>query len=296
LSAHVPDIKNLSGSQGGSSLAPFELSDIEAALRTNEIGKAQGCPNELWQTIDSTNNRAMLLAKQGAPHGVIVIARQQTSGRGRLGRAWVSPLDAGLYISFILRPGRFKPQIPLVTLAAGYACAKAIYLLLGIKIGIKWVNDLVLSGRKLGGILSELYLPPELNSGGGEEALIVGIGINIEPKDQDIPEEIRSQMAWLAEIAPNGLDRNLFVAKIAFELEQAITALSQGNIDDILNGWRHYSVTLGEPVIATLGNETVSGVAIDVDSSGALIVQTKDGRRTLHAGEVTLRKSDGSYA
>ena len=296
MSAHVPDIENVSGSQGGPTLNPFDLSEIEGALKTNEIGKAQGVPNELWQTIDSTNNRAMILAKQGAPHGVIVIARQQTSGRGRLGRTWVSPLDAGLYVSFLLRPVKFKPQIPLVTLAAGFACAKAINQILGIKIGIKWVNDLVLSGRKLGGILSELYLPPELNSGGGQEALIVGVGINIESKDQDIPDVIRSQMAWLSEIAPNGLDRNLLVAKIALELEYALDALSQGAVDDILNGWRHYSVTLGEPVIATVGNETVSGVAIDVDSSGALILQTKDGRRTLHAGEVTLRKPDGTYA
>jgi BirA family transcriptional regulator, biotin operon repressor / biotin---[acetyl-CoA-carboxylase] ligase len=296
VSANVPDIKNAGGSQGGPTLAPFDLAAIATALKTEQIGKAEGVGNELWQTIDSTNNRAMLLAKQGAPHGLIVIARQQTCGRGRLGRSWVSPLDAGLYVSFLLRPSKFKPQIPLVTLAAGFACAKAINVILGIKIGIKWVNDLVLSGRKLGGILSELYLPPELNSGGGEEALIVGIGINIEPKDQDIPDEIRSQMAWLSEIAPAGLDRNLFVARIALELEHALEALSQGATDDILNGWRQYSVTLGEPVVATIGNETISGVAIDVDSSGALIVQTKDGRRTLHAGEVTLRKPDGSYA
>ena len=296
MSAQFPGLENVSGSQGGPTPSPFDLSEIEAALKTNEIGRAPGVPNELWQTIDSTNNRAMLLAKQGAPHGVMVIARQQSAGRGRLGRSWVSPLDAGLYVSFLLRPVKFKPQIALVTLAAGFACAKAINVMFGIKIGIKWVNDLVLSGRKLGGILSELYLPPEQNSGGGDEALIVGIGINIEPKDQDIPDEIRSQMAWLAEIAPTGLDRNLLVARIALELEQAIDALADGEIDDILNGWRQYSVTLGEPVIATIGNATVTGVAIDVDSTGALIVETKDGRRTLHAGEVTLRRPDGSYA
>jgi BirA family biotin operon repressor/biotin-[acetyl-CoA-carboxylase] ligase len=298
LSALVPDLTNSSGSQGGSQSSSFDLVKIEAALNTKEVGRAQAFPNELWQTIDSTNNRAMALAKQGAPHGVIVIARQQTSGRGRLGRNWISPLDAGLYLSFLLRPEKFKPQIPLVTIAAGLACAKAINAMLGIKIGIKWVNDLVLSGRKLGGILSELYLPPELKpiSATGDEALIVGIGINIEPKNQEIPAEVRSQMAWLSEIATNGVDRNVLVAKIAFELEEVINALAAGADEQILNGWRQYSVTLGESVIAVIGNETVSGVAIDVNDSGALLVKTKDGHRTLNAGEVMLRKSDGSYA
>jgi BirA family transcriptional regulator, biotin operon repressor / biotin---[acetyl-CoA-carboxylase] ligase len=299
LSGQIPELENTPGSLKSLAYAcPYDLSEIESALKTREIGRAPAFPNELWQAIDSTNTRAMELAKQGAPHGLFVIARQQTSGRGRLGRSWISPMDAGLYLSFLLRPDKFRPNIPLVTLATGYACAKAINILLGIKVGIKWVNDLVLSGRKLGGILSELYLPPDLNqaSAASAEALIVGIGINIEGNAQEVPEEIRAQMAWLTEVVPTGFDRNKLVAQIAFELEQAIDALSAGAIDEILNGWRYYAVTLGESVVATIGNETHAGVAIDVDTSGALILKTKDGTRTLHAGEVTLRRPDGTYA
>jgi len=275
----------------------LDLKQIEGLLRTREIGKPATFDNELWDSVDSTNNRAMALAKQGAPHGLIVLAREQTAGRGRLGRTWVSPPDSGLYMSFLLRPAIFKPQIPLITIASGLACAKAISFGFSTKIGIKWVNDLVLSGRKLGGILSELYLSPDATpvSEFAQSALIAGIGINIEPPGQGIPVELRSQMAWLSEIAPKGVDRNLLVAQIALELEQVLDLLSQQAIDEVLNGWRQYAVTLGESVIATIGDDQFVGVAIDIDSSGALILDTNAGRRTLTAGEVTIRQSKGSY-
>jgi len=294
MSPSNSELGDVSGTPVEAQAVLLDLGKIEAVLTTREIGKAPNFANELWQTIDSTNNRAMALAKQGAPHGVIVMSRQQTAGRGRLGRTWISPPDAGIYLSFLLRPAKFKPQIPLVTLATGFACAKAINKILGIKIGIKWINDLVLSGRKLGGILGELYLPPAPEQAAAE-ALIVGIGINIDQASAGAPIEVSSQMAWLTEVVQGSLDRNALVAEIAFELEGVIELLSAGRSEEILNGWRNYAVTLGELVVATVGNETVSGIAVDVSDCGGLILQTTAGQRTLHAGEVTLRTADGTY-
>jgi BirA family transcriptional regulator, biotin operon repressor / biotin---[acetyl-CoA-carboxylase] ligase len=125
--------------------------------------------------------------------------------------------------------------------------------------------------------------------------LVVGIGINVAPPGPNISEVIRAQMACLTEIAPVNFDRNFLVAQIALELEHILDNLSRDSIDEILNGWRQYAVTLGESVIATIGDQQIAGVAIDIDHSGALILETNAGRRALHAGEVTIRQANGSY-
>src|SRR5277367_5956586 len=153
-----------------SMLGTFEglsLEEIQKHLETRIIGHSDRA-NELWEEIGSTNTRVCELAAEGASEGVFVVARQQTAGRGRLGRVWVSPPDAGVYFSFLIKPAKPLNNIPLITLAAGLACAEAIHGVLGIRIGIKWVNDLILSGRKVGGILSELC----------GQAVVIGIGIN----------------------------------------------------------------------------------------------------------------------
>ncbi|HEY9720025.1 MAG TPA: biotin--[acetyl-CoA-carboxylase] ligase, partial [Trichormus sp.] len=119
------------------------LEKIEKRLTSGVIGRSSW-NNELWQTIDSTNSRAAQLAAEGAPEGVIVLARQQTAGRGRLGRVWVSPPDAGIYLSVILRPAELLPaELALITLAVGVAVSSAIERCAGVKVGLKWVNDLV---------------------------------------------------------------------------------------------------------------------------------------------------------
>jgi BirA family biotin operon repressor/biotin-[acetyl-CoA-carboxylase] ligase len=277
-----------------SSIDKLDLAKISSSLKTKGLGYPVGFKNELWDSIDSTNTRALALAKEGASHGVIVLAREQTAGRGRLGRNWVSPPDSGIYMSFLLRPANLKPQLTLVTIAAGLACAKAIERCLGVRIGIKWVNDLIYSGRKLGGILCE-FQQAHTSTPLGKDALVIGIGINIDPQGREIPAELSSRMAWLCEATPEFIDRNLLVAEIAFELEQAIQDLATGETDIVLNGWRQYTVTLGESIIATVGNQQLMGLAIDLDCSGALILDTHEGRRLLHAGEVTIRKADGSY-
>jgi BirA family biotin operon repressor/biotin-[acetyl-CoA-carboxylase] ligase len=265
---------------------PLELQIIESLLRTDKIGRPANYHNELWDSIDSTNTRCAALVKEGVDNGAIVIARQQTAGRGRLGRIWISPPDAGVYLSFLIKPDKPLNNIHLITLAAGLACAEAIQHILGIAIGIKWVNDLILNGRKVGGILSELC----------GSAVVVGIGINIEkPPEQEIPPDLVPTMTWLSEGYEGEIDLNLLLAELALELEKYLDFLTNDRKEEILNGWRKYAVTLGQHVRATMGDDMFEGDAIDINDNGALIVKTPSGLKTLHAGEVTIRRADGAY-
>jgi BirA family biotin operon repressor/biotin-[acetyl-CoA-carboxylase] ligase len=263
------------------------LEVIETSLDTAVIGKAVGHKNELWETIGSTNSRAAQLAAEGAPEGVIVMARQQTAGRGRQGRVWVTPLDAGIAFSVILRPNIALTRLPLVTLATGTAVARAIATSVGVRPGLKWVNDLVLGGRKLGGVLAEMP----------GKALIIGIGINLRFSEDDVPDDLKDKIEWLERVVGKPVDPNLVVLELAYKLEEAYQALLAGRVDEIVSAWKSYSVTIGQDIESNNGGQTIRGRAIDITTSGALVVQLEDGSTTeLHAGEISIRKQDGSYA
>lgn len=278
----------------------LNLSAIQAQLNTKRLGKAPGYDNELWDYLDSTNNRALELAAQGAPEGVIVVARQQTAGRGRLGRVWISPADSGIYASFLLRPQCSHKDLPLHTLACGVAAAQAIWDCVGLRIGLKWVNDLVFNGKKLGGILAEMPSSLSHKSTKTEPtqspALVAGFGINMRFTPEDIPAELRVQIDSLEAIAGQPINPNLLLASLATNLEKVYDELNAGYTKKILELWKDYAVTLGRPIRAVSGNMTVEGLAVDISHTGGLIVETKDKNRVvLHAGEITIRGADGTY-
>lgn len=268
----------------------LDLEKIEPRLQTKFVARPAGNKNELWETINSTNTRAIELASAGGANGTLVLARQQTAGRGRLGRQWVSPSDSGIYASFLLRPDTQSIQnLSTITLAVGVAVAKAIRTTAGIDIGLKWVNDLVFDGKKLGGILCEM---PASSSG---KALIIGIGINVRFQENQLPDDLKEKMIWLERITKQPVDPNLVIAEIAYCLEQAYGLLLGGQSAQILDEWRARSITLGRRVIATSGERSIEGDAVDIAPSGALIVDTGSEKVELHAGEITIRNADGSY-
>lgn len=280
------------------SSSAVSLAQLDSYMNTKVLGRAVGYNNELWDSIDSTNTRAAELAGQGAPEGVLVIARQQTAGRGRLGRAWLSPMDSGVYLSIILRPAAPISSLPLLTIAAGVSAAKGISNASNVTVGLKWVNDLVYDGRKVGGILCELPRSPGIveNSTQSAQPMIVGIGINVSLNDEDVPDELRSKVEWLERISGNAIDRSKLVAEIVNEFETVYKQMLSGEASGVVERWRHQSVTLGKQIVATSGSRSFEGVAVDIAEDGSLIVDTvSEGRKNLHAGEITIRQKDGSY-
>jgi len=265
----------------------LDLDTFEGLLKSKLLGRAPGWRNEVWQTIDSTNARALSLAADGAPAGVVVAARQQTAGRGRLGRTWVSPPDTGLYVSFLFRPDLKPVAMPLISLAAGVAVARCIEITCGLKPGLKWVNDIVYGGKKIGGILCEMQVPP---------ALVVGIGINLRLHPEDMPPEISQTADSVERITGLPIDTNVLAAELCLQLESSYNLLAAGERTAIITEWKHYSSTIGSNVIATCAGKQTSGRAVDLAPDGALILQTDDGAKvTLHAGEVSIRNADGTY-
>jgi BirA family biotin operon repressor/biotin-[acetyl-CoA-carboxylase] ligase len=269
----------------------LDLSVLNNLLATRRLGKAPGWANEVWASIDSTNNRALELARQGASEGVIVGARQQTAGKGRLGRTWISPPDAGLYISFVLRPPLQPADSRLMSFVAGVAVMRSVQTLHGFTVGLKWVNDIVYGARKLGGILCEMV------PGGENPALVVGIGINVRRPHGEVPEELAAVATNLEEVTNQPVDPNRLAVQLALELEMAYELLLQGRSDEVLKYWRRYSVTLGKQIRAQTGNRTFEGTATDIAEDGALLVMLDTGETvTLHAGDVSIRNADGTYA
>jgi BirA family biotin operon repressor/biotin-[acetyl-CoA-carboxylase] ligase len=279
------------------------LEHFDSFLRTQVIGHAHGRANEVWDTLPSTNDRAVELASDGEPEGIVVIARQQTAGRGRHGRSWVSPPDSGIYLSLLLEPQLEPSKVTLITLAAGAAAAEAIEQCAGIKVGLKWVNDLVLDGRKLGGILAEApggrpgdAASANRDAGSRAPYVVLGIGLNVR-RQGEVPEEIAGKACWLEDATRTSVDDNLLAASLVNCFEPFYLALKNGKQDAILSAWRRHSITLGKQIHATSGNTTVEGEALDIDGSGALIVRLSNGNTTsLHAGEITIRNADGTYA
>ncbi|MBC7996692.1 MAG: biotin--[acetyl-CoA-carboxylase] ligase, partial [Leptolyngbya sp.] len=217
------------------------------------------------------------------------------------GRAWVSPVDAGLYMSLIVRPKRPTAQIPLLTFAAGVAVADAIRSIADIKVGLKWVNDIIFEHRKVGGILAEMpasRATPDATGANKAQppAVIVGIGINVNLKTEDIPEELSTRIDSLSRISGNDEDPNAIAAAIARGLEDTYQLLEPNRNHELTDRWRALSITIGQEIVTENSERKIEGRAVDITDSGALIVESADGQRhTLHAGEISIRTKDGSY-
>lgn len=273
----------------------LNLERVQALLKTRLVGRAGERQNELWESIDSTNSRACEIAREGAPAGVIVLAREQTAGRGRLGRQWLSQRDAGLYMSFLLRPRQKGQELCLFTIATGVAVSEALEEATHIKVGLKWVNDLIVDGRKLGGILAEM--PAGTAVDGLNSALVIGIGININADYASVPDELRTKLISLKMAGVSSLDANSIAAAIANQLERKLTMLENGQHEALVDQWRNKSITLGKEVQTVVNGRELHGIARDITLDGALLIEKADGDRVmLHAGEVSIRNADGSYA
>lgn len=239
-----------------------------------------------FETVDSTNTRAKELAAAGAPHGTVLIAGHQTGGRGRLGRSFQSPAGKGVYLSVILRPECPPQQLMHLTCAAAVAMCEAVQEAAGFRPGIKWTNDLVCGGRKLGGILTELSIEPGT---GLVQYAIVGIGINCTQQPEDFSPEIRDIAASLSSIAGKEVNAAALAAAMIFQLYRMDAALLTKKAA-LMEAYRKDCITLGQDIVLVRGEEKQYGTALDIDEEGGLLVRFRDGNiRAVTSGEISVR-------
>jgi len=258
--------------------APLDSGAIRLVLETSRLGRAI----ELYDAIDSTNRRAAEWAREGAPDGAVVLAERQTAGKGRLGRRWFAPAGSSLLMSIVLRPEIQPVQAQRMTMICSLGAAQAIEQVTGLRPALKWPNDLLLSGKKLGGVLTELGV-----SGGRLTNVIVGMGLNVNLALDQLPEAMSPPTSLLAELG-RLVDRHVLLLSILSRID--------GLYDRFLGGWSPHEAwrqrldTIGREVSVGDADGVVIGVAEDVDPDGALLVRSSDRvvRRML-AGDVTLR-------
>ncbi len=220
--------------------------------------------------VESTNDIARLLGVQGAEQGTIIIANQQTMGRGRFAKCFFSPPDSGLYISIVLRPKFDISKFVYVTMAAGVAVVDAIKLFCDVEPRLKWINDVILNDKKICGILAESRIK---SSDGSPEFIVLGIGINvIEPKGGYLTE-----LEHIAGAACNDgqeVDRNKLAALIIDNVLDKVIDMDEACI---LKEFKDRLGTIGKRVVMVKDGVTLEGIAVDVDSTGGLIVKGDDG-------------------
>lgn len=240
--------------------------EIKAGLKTSIIGKNI----HYFKETESTNILAREMAGS-VDEGTVVIAESQTGGRGRLGRKWISP-EGGIWLSVVLKP-RMQPQYaPRITLLAGVVVAKTIRSY-GLPAKIKWPNDVLINGKKVAGILTEIGA--EMDS---IQYVVVGVGIDANVDTETFPEEFRDSSTSLKNELGSDINRVEFVQKLLFELEALYLKFQKEGFSSIIEDWRMMSATIGEWVKITNQTRTIYGEAIGVDGEGALILETGEGK------------------
>jgi len=271
---------------------PLTRDTIHSTLSTRWLGRRI----ELFESLPSTNREAVQLAQVEVEHGTVVAADSQTAGRGRLSRTWFSPPGANLYCSVILRaarpPEHLTEWLSWLPLISALAAAEAIEQVSSIHVSVKWPNDLLISERKVGGILCE--------SGTGirsDSFQIIGIGINVNADHDDWPVELRESATSIWQERRIVVDRNRLLAQVLLELEQCLDELVVHGTNRIAMAYHQRCSTIGHTVRATLGNgDIVVGLAEGIGLDGSLRVRpqaTQSGSGTPEV--VHLRVADISH-
>jgi len=245
-------------------------------------------PVHHFETLDSTNNYAKELAAREAPEGTVVIAETQTLGRGRLGREWDSPPGVGLYVSVVLRPQLPPMELPQITLTAAVAVVRATHRVTHVTPGIKWPNDLIVHGKKLGGILTEMETESDRI-----RHVVIGLGLNVN--NAVFPPELAKTATSLAQVVGGTLSRVELLKAWLEEFEDLYKRFLNQGFPEILEEWKRYAVTLGRAVTVRQGPREISGQAVDVASDGALLLLTPAGEIVrVTSGEITPEPEGGS--
>ena len=240
-----------------------------------------GTRMEVHDRLGSTNTLAKQLAAAGAPHGYLVAADSQSGGRGRFGRSFFSPEQAGIYITYVLRPNLPAESAVMLTSLAAVCVARAIEKLAEVEVGIKWVNDLYINGRKVCGILCEASMDFE---SGQLDYVAVGIGVNVSR--QTFPEELADIATSVENECGMPVSRSRLIAEISNELDTHYGELTSGAF---MVENRRRSIVIGRDVTVLRGLERFAAHVLDIDDQGRLVIRTEKGVSRVGSGEISIK-------
>jgi BirA family transcriptional regulator, biotin operon repressor / biotin---[acetyl-CoA-carboxylase] ligase len=257
--------------------------DLLARLgKTKVIGR----DIQVFEQTTSTNDVIEKLARDGVREGVVVFAESQTKGRGRLGRKWMSPTHKGLWFSVLLRPNLLPQETTQLTVASATALRRAIKFVAGLTAEIKWPNDLLLGGKKVVGILTEMSA--ELDR---VRHVILGIGVDVNQDAAEFPAELRKIATSLKIESGREISRAELTTEIFRQLDLDYARICAGKFPEVADEWEAACVTIGRNVSVQMGARQIHGRAEALDDDGALLVRTEHGHlERITGGDVTLEK------
>jgi len=264
----------------------YSLSKISEMLLPNEI--RAGLDTEVFgmgeiihfRETDSTNARAKELAIQGAPEGTLIVSESQTEGRGRKGRVWFSPSEAGIYASLILRPNIPPSEAPRITFLTAVSAVEALLALTSLEVTIKWPNDILVKGKKIAGILTEISAEMD-----AIDYVVVGLGMNVN--NPHLPDDIEDKATSVFIETGKRFHKVKIVREYLRQQEKYYRILREFGFGPILRRWKQLTNTIGKRVVVEMIDKRYTGVVRDVDPEGVLILQDEKGRfRRILSGDV----------
>jgi BirA family biotin operon repressor/biotin-[acetyl-CoA-carboxylase] ligase len=290
--ARIEELRALGYDIAASPHSGYRLLNVPDVLHADDLlslvhgNKVVGRDIRVFEETGSTNDVVEKLARDGVKEGVVVFAESQTKGRGRLGRKWISPARKGLWFSVLLRPDLRPQAATQLTVAAATALVRAIGEQTGIAPEIKWPNDILIKGRKVAGVLTELSA--ELDH---IKHLILGIGVDVNLNASEFPADLRKQATSLKTETGRALQRSDLAAAILRELDRDYERIRQHRFECIADEWEQQCATLGRRVSIQIGARVLHGQAESLDDDGALLLRTEHGRlERVIGGDVTLQK------
>ena len=290
--AHIEELRKLGYEIEASPHLGYRLLSSPDLLHADDLisrlGKTKviGRDIRVFQETTSTNDVVEKLARDNVKEGVVVFAESQTKGRGRLGRTWISPARKGLWFSVLLRPKLRPQETTQLTVASATALFRAIREVTGISAEIKWPNDILIRGKKVAGILTELNA--ELDR---VKYVIIGIGVDVNLSANDLPADLRKLATSLKIETGKNLDRAELAVQILHELDRDYERICSGQFEDVADGWEDHCSTLGRRVVIRIGAREIRGRAESLDDDGALLLRTEHGHlERIIGGDVTVEK------